>query len=182
MTKATDVVAGQTLFVIDPREHRANASAVERYAHAAQATRLNARQDVERYQGVLVKEQAISQQEFDAAMARLRTAEADVAQTQAQLESAQLNLVIPRDCTDRRTRRTRPGHRKAPRSAPSGSDLAHHHRAARTRSIVNFSQSSAYLLAIRREFPQARCKVPELGKVTVTLLLEDGSPYRTPVT
>src|SRR5687767_5888095 len=89
--EGTDVKAGQTLFVIDPREYRANVSAVAATLTRAQATAANARQDVERYKG-LVKEQAISQQEFDAAMARLRTADADVEQTQAQLESAQLNL------------------------------------------------------------------------------------------
>ena len=45
---------------------------------------------------------------------------------------------------------------------------------------VNFSQSSADMLAIRREIAQGEIKVPVLGRVRVTLVLEDGSEYRHP--
>jgi membrane fusion protein (multidrug efflux system) len=173
--EGTDVKAGQTLFVIDPREYRANVSAVAATLTRARATAANARQDVERYKG-LVKEQAISQQEFDAAMARLRTAEADVEQTQAQLESAQLNLSY--------TTVTAPIAGRAGRAQVTEGALVSASSATLLTTIeqlepiyVNFSQSSAYLLAIRREMAAGTLKVPELGKVAVTLLLEDGSKY-----
>ena len=42
---------------------------------------------------------------------------------------------------------------------------------------VNFSQSSSDLLSIRREIAQGTLKVPELGRVAVHLVLEDGSTY-----
>ena len=84
--EGSDVEAGQELFLIDPRELRANVSAVEATLARAEATAANAAQDVERYEG-LVAEEAISKQEYDAALARLRTAQADVAQTRAQLEA-----------------------------------------------------------------------------------------------
>jgi membrane fusion protein (multidrug efflux system) len=173
--EGTDVKAGQTLFVIDPREYRANVSAVAATLTRAQATAANARQDVERYKG-LVKEQAISQQEFDAAMARLRTAEADVEQTQAQLESAKLNLSY--------TTVTAPIAGRAGRAQVTEGALVSASSATLLTTIeqlepiyVNFSQSSAYLLAIRREMAAGTLKVPELGKVEVTLMLEDGSKY-----
>lgn len=173
--EGTDVKAGQTLFVIDPREYRSNVSAVAATLTRAQATAANARQDVERYKG-LVKEQAISQQEFDAAMARLRTADADVEQTQAQLESAKLNLSY--------TTVTAPIAGRAGRAQVTEGALVSAASATLLTTIeqlqpiyVNFSQSSAYLLAIRREIAAGTLKVPELGKVAVTLLLEDGSPY-----
>ena len=173
--EGTDVKAGQTLFVIDPREYRANVSAVAATLTRAEATAANARQDVERYKG-LVKEQAISQQEFDAAMARLRTADADVEQTKAQLESAKLNLGY--------TTVTAPIAGRAGRAQVTEGALVSAASATLLTTIeqlepiyVNFSQSSAYLLAIRREIAAGTLKVPELGKVAVTLLLEDGSKY-----
>nr|WP_206606426.1 efflux RND transporter periplasmic adaptor subunit [Steroidobacter cummioxidans] len=174
-SEGSDVKAGQTLFQIDPREYRANVSAVSATLTRNQATAANARQDVERYEG-LVKEQAISQQEFDAAMARLRTAEADVAQTEAQLESARLNLSY--------TAVTAPIDGQAGRAQVTEGALVSASSATLLTTIeqldpiyVNFSQSSAYLLAIRQEIAAGTLKVPELGKVGVTLLLEDGSTY-----
>ncbi|HEY0685416.1 MAG TPA: efflux RND transporter periplasmic adaptor subunit [Steroidobacter sp.] len=176
--EGSDVKAGQTLFLIDPRELRASASAVEAALTRALATAANAKQDVERYKG-LVQEQAISQQEFDAAMARLRTAEADVAQTQAQLESAKLNLSY--------TTVTAPIAGRAGRAQVTEGALVSASAATLLTTIeqldpifVNFSQSSAYLLSIRREMAAGTLKVPELGKVAVTLLLEDGTPYTHP--
>lgn len=174
-SEGSDIKAGQTLFLIDPRELRASLSAVEATLTRARATAANASQDVERYKG-LVKEQAISQQEFDAAMARLRTAEADVAQTQAQLDSARLSLSY--------TTVIAPIAGRAGRAQVTEGALVSASAATLLTTIeqldpifVNFSQSSAYLLAIRREMAAGTLKVPELGKVEVSLLLEDGSDY-----
>ena len=85
--EGTDVRAGQPLFAIDPRPLRAQLSAAQATFARAEATAANAQQDVTRYEG-LVSQQAISQQEYDAAIARLRTAQADVAAARAQVETA----------------------------------------------------------------------------------------------
>jgi membrane fusion protein, multidrug efflux system len=173
--EGSDVKAGQALFLIDPRELRANASAVEALLVRAQATAANAEQDVERYKG-LVEDQAISKQEYDAAVARLRTAQADVAQTRAQLESAKLSLGY--------TTVTAPISGRAGRAQVTEGALVSTSAATLLTTIeqldpiyVNFSQSSAYLLSIRREIAAGTLKMPTLGRVAVTLILEDGSSY-----
>jgi membrane fusion protein (multidrug efflux system) len=142
----------------------------------AQATAANAAQDVERFKG-LVKDQAISKQEYDAALARLRTAEADVAQAEAQLETARLNLGY--------STVNAPIAGRAGRGQVTEGALVSAAAATLLTTIeqldpiyVNFSQSSGDMLAIRREIAQGELKVPALGRVRVTLVLEDGSEYR----
>jgi membrane fusion protein, multidrug efflux system len=174
--EGSDVKAGQALFVIDPRELRASLSAVEASLVRAEATAANAAQDVERYQG-LVEDQAISKQEYDAAVARLRSAQADVSQTRAQLESAKLALSY--------TTVTAPIDGRAGRAQVTEGALVSASAATLLTTIdqldpvyVNFSQSSSYMLAIRRDIAEGKLKVPQLGGVEVSLILEDGSTYR----
>lgn len=142
----------------------------------AQATAANAAQDVTRYKG-LVEDQAISKQEYDAAVARQRTAEADVAQMRAQLDSAKLNLSY--------TTVTAPISGRAGRAQVTEGALVSASAATLLTTIeqldpiyVNFSQSSASLLSVRRDIAAGTLKVPELGRVAVHLTLEDSSTYR----
>jgi membrane fusion protein (multidrug efflux system) len=173
--EGSDVEAGQALFQIDPRALRANVSAAEAILIGAQATAANAEQDVERYKG-LVGDHVISQQDYDAAVARLRTARADVAQARAQLESAKLNLSYATV--------TAPISGRAGRAQVTEGALVSASAATLLTTIeqldplyVNFSQSSAYILSVRREIAAGTLKVPPLGRVAVTLTLEDGSTY-----
>jgi membrane fusion protein, multidrug efflux system len=174
--EGSDVKAGQVLFRIDPRELRANVSAVEASLARAEATAANAAQDVERYEG-LVEDEAISKQEYDAALARLRTAQADVSQMRAQLESARLALSY--------TTVTAPIDGRAGRAQVTEGALVSAASATLLTTIeqfdpvyVNFSQSSSYMLEIRRAVAEGTVKVPQLGRVQVVLILEDGSTYR----
>jgi membrane fusion protein (multidrug efflux system) len=176
--EGSDVQAGQKLFLIDPRELRANLSAVEAALVRAEATAANAAQDVERYKG-LVEDQAISKQEYDAALARLRTAQADVAQTRAQLESARLSLSY--------TVVTAPIAGRAGRAQVTEGALVSAAEATLLTTIeqldpiyINFSQSSSELMSLRREVATGVLQTPELTRVPVTLQLEDGSPYPHP--
>jgi membrane fusion protein (multidrug efflux system) len=175
-TEGTDVREGQPLFAIDPRELRARVNAAQAALARAQAMAANATQDVTRYRG-LVAQQALSQQEYDAAVARLRTAEADVAQRRAELAAARLSLGY--------TTVTAPISGRAGRaevtegalvSAGAGTLLT---RIEQVDPIyANFSQSSSDVLALRNRIASGALKAPDSRNVPVRLVLEDGTPYR----
>lgn len=173
--EGTDVRAGQGLFAIDPSQLRASLNAVQATLARAQANAANAQQDVQRYQG-LIADQAISKQEYDAAVARLRSAQADVAQARAQVESARLSLGY--------TTVTAPISGRAGRAQVTEGALVSAAGGTLLTTIeqldpifVNFSQSSADLLAIRRGITGGKLSSPSLGRVEVQLELEDGTRY-----
>jgi membrane fusion protein (multidrug efflux system) len=173
--EGSDVRAGGALFTIDPRELRAQLSAANAALARADANSANARQDVARYQG-LVAQKALSQQEYDAAVARLRTAEADVALSGAQVESARLNLSY--------TTVTAPISGRAGRAVVTEGALVSAASATPLTKVeqldpifANFSQSSLDVLAIRKEIASGALMVPQLLEVEARLVLEDGSVY-----
>lgn len=173
--EGSDVRAGQALFLIDPREMRAALAAAQATLTRNLATAANAAQDVARFRG-LVEQQAISRQENDTAIARLRTAQADVAQARAQVEAARLNLSY--------TTVTAPISGRAGRGQVTEGALVSAAAGTLMTTIeqlnpiyVNFSQSSSDLLAIRRDVAAGRLRLPSLSAVQVELVLEDGTPY-----
>ena len=177
-TEGTDVRAGQALFAIDPRQLRAQLSAEEAALTRAEATAANAAQDVARYKG-LVAQQALSQQEYDAAVARLRTAQADVAQNRARLSAARLNLSYATV--------TAPIAGRAGRAEVTEGALVSAGSASLLTKIeqldpiyANFSQSSSDVLALREKITEGTVQVPALRRVSVRLVLEDGSLYHLP--
>lgn len=173
--EGSEVRAGQPLFEIDPRELQASLGAVQAQLERAMANAANARQDFDRYRPLL-KEQAISKQEFDAAVARMGAAEADVAQAQAQVDSAKLNLSYATV--------TAPISGRARRAQVTEGALVSAAEATLLTTIeqvnpvfVNFSQSSSDVLAIRRDIASGALNVPALGRTRVELELEDGSIF-----
>lgn len=169
------VAAGKALFRIDPRQLTANVNAARAQLARAQATAANARQVVGRYQPLLA-DQAIGKQEYDAAIAAQRTAEADVQSAQANLESARLNLgystvTAPIGGRARRAEVTE----GALVSAAQGTLLTTIEQIDRV--YVNFGQSSSDLMAIRRDMESGRLQLPPTTRTEVQLILEDGTPY-----
>jgi membrane fusion protein, multidrug efflux system len=177
-TEGTDVREGQPLFAIDPRELRARANAAQASLAKAEATAANATQDVNRYKG-LVAQQALSQQEYDAAVARLRTAEADVAQRRAELAEARLSLGY--------TTVTAPISGRAGRAEVTEGALVSGNAGTLLTRIeqidpiyANFSQSSSDVLALRNQIASGAVQAPAARQMTVRLVLEDGTEYRMP--
>ena len=177
-TEGTDVQAGQALFAIDPRQMRAQLNSAEAALARAEATAANATQDVARYKG-LVAQLALSQQEYDAAVARQRTAQADVAQAQAQASAARLNLSYSTVTAPISGRAGRAEVTEGALVSAGGTTLL-----TKIEQIdpiyANFSQSSSDVMALRNKVNSGVIKVPALGRIPVTLVLEDGSAYKHP--
>jgi len=89
--EGADVKAGDVLFQIDPAPFRAALSRAQGQLAQAEATLFDAQAVVRRNQP-LVKIEAVSRQEFDAATARLKSAQAARQSARADVETAQLNL------------------------------------------------------------------------------------------
>ena len=173
--EGVDVTEGQSLFQIDQRELGAKLNSVNASLNRAKATQANAAKDVARFKG-LVANRAISEQEYDAAVARLRIAEADVAQFKAQQESAELSLSF--------TTVTSPIKGRAGRAQVTEGALVSATAATLLTTVeqldpvyVNFSQSSADVLRTRREVAEGTLEIPELQRISVELILEDGTLY-----
>jgi membrane fusion protein (multidrug efflux system) len=177
-TEGTDVREGQPLFAIDPRELRARVNAAQAALAKAEATAANATQDVNRYKG-LVAQQALSQQEYDAAVARLRTADADAAQRRAELAAARLSLGY---ATVRAPISGRAGRAEVTEGAlVSGNAGTLMTRIEQIDPIyANFSQSSSDVLALRKKIASGAMQAPAMRQMTARLVLEDGTAYRMP--
>ncbi len=176
--EGTDVSEGQALFRIDPAELRASYAQIKASLDRARATAANANAVVARYRP-LVAENAISGQEFDAAQAAAREANANVAQIQAQLRAASLQLGYT---TVRAPIAGRAGRAVVTEGAlvsqPEGTLMT---RVEQISPIyVSFSQSAMEVLQIRRAITSGELDLQPGDAVEVRLTLPDGSEYGTP--
>lgn len=157
--EGSDVAAGASLFRIDARTYRA---AVE----AARAEQAIARQTVERYKPLLdVK--AVSQQEYDVAVAKAKQAEAAAIRAEEDLENASVPAPIS-------------GH--IGRAMVTEGALVGKGEATLLATIeqldpvyVNFTQSGSELLRLKQSVAAGHLKRSDSTKVE--LLMEDGSAY-----
>lgn len=86
-----EVKAGDPLYQIDPATYQASLDSAQASLQKAEAAVPSAEAKVQRYEG-LVKQNAVSKQDFDDANATLAQAKADVAVAKANVESARINL------------------------------------------------------------------------------------------
>ena len=176
--EGTDVGQGQPLFRIDPAELRASYAQTQASLERARATAANANAVVARYRP-LVAENAISGQEFDAAQAAAREANANVAQIQAQLRAASLQLGYP---TVRAPIAGRAGRAAVTEGAlvsqPEGTLMT---RIEQISPIyVSFSQSATEVLQIRRAIAAGNLDLSPDDAVEVRLVFPDGTEYELP--
>ncbi len=174
-TEGSEVKAGQVLFRIDPRTLRANVESARAALVKARAQELIAGQNLERMQG-LVGSKAISQQEYDQAVAAKAQAEAEVVAAQAGLTRTEIDLS---HATVTAPIAGRIGRAQVTEGALVGKGEATHLATIEQYQPiwVNFSQSSADFLRLRDAQRQGKAVA---SRAPVRLLLEDGREYPQP--
>ena len=176
--EGTDIAKGAPLFRIDPRELQNSTEQARANLQRLRATAANANAVVRRYKP-LVSEQAISQQEYDAAIAAAREAEAAVSEAQAQVDAAKLQLSYT---TVRAPISGRAGRAQVTEGAlvsqPEATLLTRIEQLSPV--YVTLSQSSSDVLKIRRAIASGDVDLSDDGKIEFEVTFEDGTRY--PVT
>ncbi len=157
--EGSDVRAGKSLFLIDPRVYKATAD-------SAEADTVLAKLTVDRYKHLLDMK-AISQQDYEKAQARLKQAEAVLAKARLDLENASVPAPIAG---------------RIGRAAVTEGALVGKGEATLLATIeqidpiyANFTQSNADLLRLQQAVKAGKVKRPD--ETRVELVLEDGSVY-----
>ena len=170
-TEGAEVKAGQVLYQIDPASYQASYDQAAAQLKNAQATVQSTRLKSQRY-AALVKENGVSQQDADDAKAAYLAAVASVAQYQAALETARINLAYTQ------VRAPIAGRIGISSVTPVALVTASQSDALATiRALdpiyVDLTQSSAQLLKLRRQ----QAALQRVAVTPVAIKLEDGTPY-----
>ncbi|WP_439532277.1 efflux RND transporter periplasmic adaptor subunit [Polymorphobacter sp.] len=173
--EGTDVKAGTPLFLIDPREYRAQREQAQAALQRALAARENAASVVARYKP-LVADRAVSGQENDLALSTLRQAEAQVTEARAALAQSDLQLSFT-------TVRAPISGRVSRAEVTEGALVSGTEATLMTRvdqsspAYAVFTQSSSAILDMMAEVRAGQLQIAELGTIKVRLILENGADY-----
>ena len=179
-TEGSDVKAGEILYQIDPATYQAAFNSAEASLARAEANVVPARLKAERY-SKLLKNNFVSQQDYDEASAAFKLAEADLEAGKATLETARINLAY--------TRITAPISGRIGRSTVTDGALVTANQPAALATIqmlasmyVDVTESSAELLHLKQNLASGLLKNSTTDQARVKLVLEDGSAYSLPGT
>nr|WP_312893207.1 efflux RND transporter periplasmic adaptor subunit [Ancylobacter sonchi] len=172
--EGSEVKAGDALYQIDPATYQASFDSAVASQQKAEAAVPSAQAKLERYQG-LIKQNAVSKQDYDDAVASLAQAKAEVASAKASVDTARINLDF--------TRITAPiGGRIEKSSLTPGALVTASQDTALTtiRTLdpinVDVTQSSTNLLNLRQAIKEGRIKIAG-SDVKVRLKLDNGTLY-----
>ena len=171
--EGSEVKAGQVLYKIDAAPYRATADSAQASVAKAQANLDQASALVTRNQP-LVQENAISKQDFATLVTNQKQAAADLAAARAAATSADINL-------DYATVRAPISGRIGQSLVTEGALVSQNEATAlaviqQTDTVyVNFTQSSADVLRLRKAIAAKQMRSKSDGSVPVRVVLEDGS-------
>ncbi|HEZ0076248.1 TPA: multidrug efflux RND transporter periplasmic adaptor subunit MtrC [Neisseria meningitidis] len=168
------VRAGQPLYQIDSSTYEANLESARAQLATAQATLAKADADLARYKP-LVAAEAVSRQEYDAAVTAKRSAEAGVKAAQAAIKSAGINL--------NRSRITAPISGFIGQSKVSEGTLLNAGDVTVLATIrqtnpmyVNVTQSASEVMKLRRQIAEGKLLAAD-GVIAVGIKFDDGTVY-----
>ena len=173
--EGSDVQEGQVLFEIDPAPYQAALDSALGMLARAEANVTTARLKEQRYKE-LGAARVVSKQDYDDALANLRSFEADVLSGEAAVQAARINLGY--------TKVTSPVAGRI--GMAQVTEGAYVQASAATllatvqqldRVYVDVMQASSELLRLKRDLASGRLKADKTGKPAVKLILEDGSTY-----
>lgn len=174
--EGSDVKAGDVLFRIDPAPFKAAYDSAAAAVARAEAVRDQTKAQAERAESLIGKKM-ISQSDYDLAIANAKQALADVAAAKAAQETARLNLGYATV--------TAPISGRIGRALVTEGALVGQGEATQLALVqqidplyVNFTQSSVEVLKLKRALDGGKLKRAD-GQAEVSLLLEDGSEYKS---
>ncbi len=174
-TEGSDVKEGQRLFLIDPSPYQAALDGARAALARAEANVANAKLQAARYSD-LITDNAVSRQEYDNAMAALKTSEADVAAARAAEQAARINLGY--------TVVTSPVSGRIGRSAVTEGAYVQAGQATLLAVVqqldpmyVDVAQSTAEVLKLRRDVESGKLQGAGQGRARVRLVTEEGREY-----
>jgi membrane fusion protein (multidrug efflux system) len=178
-TEGAEVAAGTLLYQIDPATYQAQVVSAKAALAKSQANLHSLKLKAQRY-AELVAIKAVSQQDNEDTASSMQQAEADVASSQASLDTALINL--------RYTRIVAPVSGRIGKSTVTPGALVTSNQTTALATVqkldpiyVDISQSSTEFLRLKHELETGRLGRAGSGAV-ITLKLEDGSPYPLPGT
>nr|WP_177345329.1 efflux RND transporter periplasmic adaptor subunit [Pseudomonas sp. LPH1] len=174
-TEGANVEAGQRLYKIDPAPYVAALNSAKATLARAQANLVAQNAQVERYK-VLVAGNAISQQNYDNAVAAHAQAAADVASGQAAVEKAQINLGYT-DIVSPITGRIGLSQVTPGAYVQAGDATLMATIQQLDPMYVDLTQSSVDGLKLRTDIQEGRLQTQGSNAATVTLTLENGRSY-----
>jgi membrane fusion protein (multidrug efflux system) len=177
-TEGADVKSGQPLYQIDPATYQANVDTAAATLAFDRAADLTAAAKARRYKP-LADAQAVSEQDYDDAVATEREAKANIASAKAAVEQAAINLQY--------TKMLAPISGTIGASAVTPGALVTAQQTTALATItqldpiyVDLNESSTTWLRLKQEMDAGQLQTSGDGSAAVSLQLEDGSTYRVP--
>lgn len=173
--QGADVKQDQLLFTIDPAPYRAVRNQAAAQLKNAQAEAQSAKQLAQRYER-LIKENAVSRQDYDNAKARAMQADAAIAAAQATLDSANIDLGY--------TKIVSPVSGRIGKSFVTEGALVSAANATHMATVqqldrvyIDVTRSTAELTQLRRAMADGTLKSAGEAQAKAKAVLEDGSLY-----